>query len=57
MFVNLVANRFRATGGTVTSLALLERARAWEWVKDPLFVEEDRGVEKIRIKITHYGKS
>ena len=21
--------------GTVTSLALLERARAWEWVKDP----------------------
>ena len=57
MFVNLVANRFRATGGMVTSLALLERARAWEWVKAPLFVEEDRGVEKIRIKITHYGKS
>ena len=24
-------------GGAVTSLALLERARAWEWVKDPLF--------------------
>ncbi len=22
-------------GGAVTSLALLERARAWEWVKDP----------------------
>lgn len=21
--------------GAVTSLALLERARAWEWVKDP----------------------
>ena len=30
----------------VTSLALLERARAWEWVKDPLFAEEDREVEK-----------
>ena len=22
-------------GGAVTSLALLERARAWEWIKDP----------------------
>ena len=22
-------------GGAVTSLALLERARAWEWVKNP----------------------
>ena len=30
----------------VTSLALLERARAWEWVKDPLFEEGDRGVEE-----------
>ena len=30
----------------VTSLALLERARAWEWVKDPSSQEGDRGVEK-----------
>ena len=30
----------------VTSLALLERARAWEWVKDPLFARGDRGVEQ-----------
>ena len=32
-------------GGAVTSLALLERARAWKWVKDPSSQEEDRGVE------------
>jgi len=30
----------------VTSLALLERARAWEWVKAPPSQEGDRGVEK-----------
>ncbi len=28
---------------TVTSLALLERARAWEWVKDPLFARGGQG--------------
>ena len=28
----------------VTSLALLERARAWEWVKDPLFAEDTEKV-------------
>ena len=34
----------------VTSLALLERARAWEWVKAPPSSQEgDRGVEKIMI--------
>ena len=27
----------------VTSLALLERARAWEWVKDPLFARGGQG--------------
>jgi len=26
----------------------LERARAWEWVKAPLFEEGDRGVEKTK---------
>lgn len=31
----------------VTSLALLERARVWEWVKDPLLRRGDRGVERI----------
>ena len=31
----------------VTSLALLERARAWEWVKAPSSQEGDRGVEKM----------
>jgi len=35
--------------GAVTSLALLERARAWEWVKDPSSQEGDRGVEKFMI--------
>ena len=30
----------------VTSLALLERARAWEWVKDPLFA---RALKKMPI--------
>ena len=29
--------------GAVTSLALLERARAWEWVKDPPVGEEQVG--------------
>ena len=27
----------------VTSLALLERARVWEWVKDPLFARGGQG--------------
>jgi len=27
----------------VTTLALLERARAWEWVKDPLFARGGQG--------------
>ena len=43
----------------VTSLALLERARAWEWVKDPLFAEGDRGVERIShnsLVITKYNR-
>ena len=31
----------------VTSLALLERARAWEWVKDPLFAREGQGSRKM----------
>ena len=36
----------------VTSLALLERARAWVWVKAPPSSQEgDRGVEKIMITI------
>ena len=30
----------------VTSLALLERARAWEWVKDPLFARGGQGSRK-----------
>ena len=36
----------------VTSLALLERARAWEWVKDPLFA---RGGQGSRNKYRSYG--
>ena len=35
----------------VTSLALLERARAWEWVKDPLFAR--RALKKMPI----FGKT
>ena len=31
----------------VTSLALLERARAWEWVKDPLFARGGQGSRKM----------
>jgi len=31
----------------VTSLAFLERARAWEWVKDPLFARGGQGSRKI----------
>jgi hypothetical protein len=31
----------------VTFLALLERARAWEWVKDPLFARGGQGSRKI----------
>jgi len=27
----------------------LERARAWEWVKAPLFEEGDRGVEPLTL--------
>ena len=35
---------FRKTAlRAVTSLALLERARAWEWVKDPLFARGGQG--------------
>ena len=30
----------------VTSLALLERARAWEWVKAPLFARGGQGSRK-----------
>ena len=33
--------------GAVTSLALLERARAWEWVKDPLFARGGQGSRKM----------
>jgi hypothetical protein len=33
--------------GAVTSLALLERVRAWEWVKDPLFARGGQGSRKI----------
>ena len=39
--------RKTAPSRAVTSLALLERARAWEWVKAPHSSQEgDRGVEK-----------
>ena len=31
----------------VTSLALLERARAWEWVKDSLFARGGQGSRKM----------
>ena len=31
----------------VTSLALLERARAWVWVKDPLFARGGQGSRKM----------
>jgi len=37
--------------GAVTSLALLERARAWEGLRTPSSQEGDRGVEKIMITI------
>jgi hypothetical protein len=30
-----------------SSLALLERERAWEWVKDPLFARGGQGSRKI----------
>ena len=33
-------------GGAVTSLALLERERAWEWVKDSLFARGEQGSRK-----------
>jgi hypothetical protein len=39
-------NSGRAIASPATSLALMVRARAWEWDKDPLFEEGNRGVEK-----------
>ena len=39
----------------VTSLALLERARAWEWVKDPLFARGGQGSRK-NIRYEHRRK-
>ena len=33
----------------VTSLALLERARAWEWVKDPPFAREGQEGRKNQV--------
>ena len=44
----------------VTSLALLERARAWEWVKDPLFARGGQGSRKIShnsLVITKYNRT
>ena len=44
----------------VTSLALLERARAWEWVKDPLFASGGQGSRKIShnsLVITKYNRT
>ena len=39
---------FRKTAlRAVTSLTLLERARAWEWVKDPLFTRGGQGSRKL----------
>ena len=38
-------------GGAVTSLALLERARAWEWVKDPPSREGQEGLYTIHLLI------
>ena len=35
----------------VTSLALLERARAWEWVKDPPFAREGQEGRKNHVII------
>ena len=41
-------DEFRKTAlRAVTSLALLERARAWEWVKDPLFARGGQGSRKL----------
>jgi len=40
--------RKTAPSRAVTSLALLERARAWEWVKDPpLFARGGQGSRKM----------
>ena len=39
-------NSGRAIAPPATSLALMLRARAWEWDKDPSSQEGDRGVEK-----------
>ena len=39
--------RKTAPSRAVTSLALLERARAWEWVKDPLFARGGPGSRKM----------
>ena len=44
----------------VTSLALLERARAWEWVKDPLFARGGQGSRKNShnsLVITKYNRT
>ena len=40
----------------VTTLALLERARAWEWVMDPLFARGGQGSRKNSLVITKYNR-
>ena len=40
----------------VTSLALLERARAWEWVKDPPLRKRGTGESKNSLVITKYNR-
>ena len=43
-------------GGAVTSLALLERARAWEWVKDPPAGEGQVGHKQYRVGRLHTNR-
>ncbi|RGS19372.1 hypothetical protein DWY11_01060 [Segatella copri] len=40
-------NSGRAIASPATSLALMLRARAWEWDKDPLFARGGQGSRKI----------
>ena len=44
-------NSGRAIASPATSLALMQRARAWEWDKDPLFARGGQGSRKISYNI------
>ena len=48
--------RKTAPSRAVTSLALLERARAWEWVKDPPLRKRGTGESKQNLRYEHRRK-